>query len=321
MHQGFTTITAFLVSFWLLVLQPAIAENLPDDAYGSPEIIGQQDNESLSELSGLAQSPTQPDFFWAVNDGGNGPILYLLNKSGEYKDEVELSTLGNHDWEDVETFTYRGTSYIAIADIGDNYTRRKVYYVHLVPEPKLTRDGTIGSPVNNGIRTIAFQYEDGPRDAESLGIDLARQRILVLTKRDAPPRMYSLPLVMNPKRFVYRASHLTDMPQLGGMSFNRGAISFNKGSLTQSIYAGQPTSMTVYNRSPVIPLNTSLAILSYGSVWLMELLNTDPVTIQQQHIIQLPAMPQAEALAVDADGSLMVMSESLGSAIVRIPKS
>lgn len=282
-------------------------------AYGYPEIIGAQDDPRLKEVSGLAASFAQPDYFWAINDSGNSPSLMLLNKSGEYSDELELSSLGNHDWEDLDTFRYADQNYIAIADIGDNFTRRKVYYVHLVPEPKVSVAGEISAFEASKIKTIAFQYEDGPRDAEALGIDLKHQRILVLSKRDSSPRMYAVPLIMEPKRYVYKAVHLTSFESLGGMSLSGG-------SLTQTFYAGQPTAMTVLPSTLESLQSTRLAVLSYGSVRLFDLFNEDPAHVQEVLKIQLPAMPQAEAMAVEEGGGLRVMSENLGAPIVRIPK-
>lgn len=284
-------------------------------AYGYPEIIGTQDDKRLEEVSGLAPSFSQPGYFWAVNDGGHGPTLMLLNEQGEYVDEIELHSLGNHDWEDIETFRYAGQNYIAIADIGDNFTRRKVYYVHLVPEPKVSVSGAIGLLHSDSIKTIAFQYEDGPRDSEALGIDLDNKRILVLSKRDSPPRMYSLPLIMNPKRFVYRAQHLVSVETLGRMSVSGGY-------LAQTFYAGLPTAMTVLQSFEASnnTAMTRLAVLSYGSVWLFDLFNQTPAHVQEVFRIQLPAMPQAEAMASDVKGNLIVMSEIVGSPVVRIPK-
>jgi len=43
-------------------------------------------------------------------------------------------------------------------------------------------------------RQISFMYPDGPRDAESIAFDAVNEEILILTKRDIPAVMYSIPL-------------------------------------------------------------------------------------------------------------------------------
>ncbi len=292
--------------------------------YESPQVAGQQMDKKLEEVSGLAVAHSRKHFFWAINDGGNSPSLLLLDDKGKFKNQLNLERLGNHDWEDLETFVLNGKNYIAVADIGDNFARRKVYYVHLIPEPKIFPNGDIGPIAQENIKTIAFQYEDGPRDAEALGIDLLNQRILLLTKRDAPPRMYSLPLEMNPQRFVYKAKHLTDVQQLG-------QISLDGGSLIQTLYAGLPTAMTVLPKS-VQPKNmladasldvtqmTSLAVLTYGAVWFFDMDNNEPPALEEKYRIHLPQMPQAEAMAVDERGDITILSESRGSDIIKIKR-
>lgn len=311
--QGFKRLAC--VGVLGIILSP-LSQAFDYTQYDTPQVIGQQSDPKLEEVSGLAMAHSRAPFFWAINDGGNAPALLLLDGQGRLKSQLNLEQLGNHDWEDLETFVLNGQNYIAIADIGDNFARRKVYYVHLVPEPKIFPDGQIGPVSREQIRTIAFQYEDGPRDAEALGIDLLNNRILLLTKRDAPPRMYSLPLVMQPQRFVYRAKHLTDVKALGHMSFS-GEF------LTQTLYAGLPTAMTVLPSSVTASYqqeSTSFAVLSYGAVWFFDLINKEPPQAQERHKIQLPSMPQAEAMAIDLQGDITVLSEMTGSNMIRIPR-
>ena len=312
--KGFKML-ACLGGLGLMMTQTAQAQAFDYKQYAQPQVMGQQSDSKLEEVSGLAVAHSRSPYFWAINDGGNSPSLMLLDGKGKFKSQLNLEQLGNHDWEDLETFVMDGKNYIAIADIGDNFSRRKVYYVHLVPEPKIFPDGQIGPVSREQIKTIAFQYEDGPRDAEALGIDLLNKRILLLTKRDAPPRMYSLPLIMQPQRFVYRAKHLTDMNELGQMSFSGDY-------LTQTLYAGMPTSITVMpdQLTMATPKATSLAVLSYGAVWFFDLINKEPPSAQKNHMIKLPAMPQAEAMAVDAQGEITVLSEITGSNMIRIPR-
>ena len=41
---------------------------------------------------------------------------------------------------------------------------------------------------------IDFRYPDGPRDVEAVAVDIANERVIMLTKRDLPPVLYEVPL-------------------------------------------------------------------------------------------------------------------------------
>ena len=60
--------------------------------------------------------------------------------------------------------------------------------LYLLPEPS-EDDASVSVA-----RQIDFRYPDGPRDAEAVTIDPEANEILLLSKRDVPPRLYALPL-------------------------------------------------------------------------------------------------------------------------------
>jgi hypothetical protein len=74
----------------------------------------------LKEISGLES--INDTLLIAHNDGGNEPLLYLLNLKGEIQKTCLISNAKNTDWEDL-TIDNQGNLYIA--DIGNNLNKRK----------------------------------------------------------------------------------------------------------------------------------------------------------------------------------------------------
>ena len=149
--------------------------------------VGSLENRELDEASGLARSTVDADLLWAINDDG-APTLYGLSRSGKHRGRVAIDDASNKDWEDLAAFEYDGKSYLAVADIGDNESRRPHVTLYIVTEP-----GTDEEAVPIAWR-VNFRYPDGPRDAESLAVDVAGGLFYILSKRDVPARLFTVPL-------------------------------------------------------------------------------------------------------------------------------
>ena len=150
-------------------------------------VAGRLENEKINEASGLARSQRDPGVMWTMNDSGK-PLLYAIGKDGTHRGRVELKKSDNRDWEDLASFTLDDDPYLLIADIGDNSARHKKRTLYIAKEPRVDEDKTKVD------WEIDFEYPDGPRDAESAAVDVENERILILSKRDIPPALYSVPL-------------------------------------------------------------------------------------------------------------------------------
>jgi hypothetical protein len=141
------------------------------------------------EISGLVSSGKHPNIVWVHNDGGNTPVISAANTlNGSIDAEVLIQQSDNTDWEDIARFQQQGQSWLLLADIGDNFSTRNYLSLLAIPEPELS-DRTV-SPAWR----LDFSYPDGARDSESIAVDPLTNEILILSKRDKPPRLYSLPL-------------------------------------------------------------------------------------------------------------------------------
>ena len=122
-----------------------------------------------------------------MNDSGK-PLLFAIDATGRALGRVELRKSDNRDWEDLASFQLDGEPYLLIADVGDNDARYKKRTLYIAKEPRSDEDKTKVD------WEIDFTYPDGPRDAESVAVDIENERVLVLSKRDIPPVLYELPL-------------------------------------------------------------------------------------------------------------------------------
>jgi hypothetical protein len=148
----------------------------------------------LVECSGIDVSMIRDDLLWAINDSGDGPYLYALGIDGRDRGRVGITKAVNRDWEDLATFQWQGRAMILVADTGDNRERYGTYRFYIVEEPRLAGERFDPSAVADLAWTVAFSYPDHGHDAEAVTVDPTGGQILVLTKRDTPPLLFSLPL-------------------------------------------------------------------------------------------------------------------------------
>lgn len=151
------------------------------------QLAGYLESKSLRETSGLARSNVRDDVIWAINDDGPAD-LYAVGVSGEKRGKIRIPEAKNRDWEDLASFVLDDVAYLLVADIGDNDGKRNDVTLYVVEEPDPDADeATLAWE-------IEFTYPEGPRDAEALTVDAGTEQILVLSKRDIPAQLYSLPL-------------------------------------------------------------------------------------------------------------------------------
>jgi len=166
----------------------------------------------IDELSGLAVSRADPTLLWGHNDTGSGPQLHRIGLRGEDLGQVTVPGALAGDWEDIASFTDAGGPALLVGDVGDNLRLRSYVTLYGV------RDAGRDRPVQLLWR-LDFAFPDGPRDCEALAVDPLAREILLLSKRDDPPRLYRLPLPAGPPKGRQTAEFLgaiAPMPRLGG---------------------------------------------------------------------------------------------------------
>lgn len=269
-------------------------------------VVGRLENSRIDEASGIARSQRHPDVFWVMNDDGPA-ALYAIDANGKHLARVRIKGAKNRDWEDLASFTLDGTPYLLVADIGDNMGERKDVRIYVVAEPES------GAEKVDVAWQFDFEYPEGPRDAESVAIDIDNGRILVLTKRDVPARLYSLPLQPETDE-RQQAEHLGVLASLPQPSQSDLAFATQANS-----WHWQPTSMDISDD------NAIAAVLTYGGVFIYrrdsgadwrDVLQGPPA------VLSLTRNRQAESIAFDRGAEAVVITlEGRNPRLFRLPLS
>jgi hypothetical protein len=259
---------------------------------------------NLGEVSGIAISRINEDTLWVVNDSGNNASVYALNSKGEILGAIDIQGVFNNDWEDLASFEYRGKAYILIADIGDNFARRNKCFLHFIEEPDLKENRGISSLSVKPLWSILYTYEDGPRDCESVAVDVVNEKILLLSKRDIPPVLYELPLTKEGNAVARKCATIHPLPKRIS-----GNTRFPKSS-------NQPTAMDISADG------LSAVILTYGSAFCFKKRKSSgwpEVLLETPKEIPFPPMLQAESVCFSKDGTnIFVTSEQLPAPLIKI---
>lgn len=104
---------------------------------------------TLKEISGMTITPAGN--IWAINDSGNEPILYQLDKNGQIKHACTIEHAKNVDWEEL---THDNNGNIYIGDFGNNRNNRDNLRIYIVQE-----NVALYSPTAVASR-IEFAYPD-----------------------------------------------------------------------------------------------------------------------------------------------------------------
>jgi hypothetical protein len=261
-------------------------------------------NPDIDELSGLAVSRADATLLWGHNDTGGGRRLYRIGLDGADLGGVRIDGVQSSDWEDIAAFEDVGGAALLIADTGDNFAMRSWPVLYAVRDP-----GRRGRPVL--LWRLDFRFPDGAHDVEAMAVDPRDRAILLVTKRDARPRLYRLALPEGPPATRPTAEFLGEVAGLptGPTLIERlGSpfASFRDGPSALDISRDGATAVLVtlrhayvYRRAP-------------GMDWARAFGGAPAV-------LALPDLKQVEAAALSVDGrELFVGSEGRPGRLARI---
>lgn len=267
------------------------------------QLAGYLESKSLREASGLAPSYRRDDLLWAINDDGAAD-LYAMGASGEKRGKVRIAGAKNRDWEDLASFVLDDTAYLLVADIGDNDAKRNDVTLYVVEEP---------DPGDDRIRIewqIEFTYPEGPRDAESVAVDVDSGQILVLSKRDIPARLYQLPLLPGSDERITAEflGTISSLPQPTRRDVNN--------ALALKDWHWQPTGMDI------APAGDAVLVLTYRGVYYYARRGKEPwlASLSRPALgVPLGEYKNAESIAFGSGGSnAFVTTEKQHAPLLRI---
>ena len=265
-----------------------------------PTTQGHIQDARLNEISGLAASNYRRDFLWALNDSGNAPQLYRLNTAAQLIDVWDLD-VNNRDWEAMASVVINGTSYLLVAETGDNLQVHDESQVHIFLEPDVSASSS--APLKP-VSTLRFQYEGGPRNVEAMGVD--NNEIVFLTKerlvrgKSVASQIFSLPLTLQPSTQTLMARNVGSLrlPPRG----------FKIGILTRllNIDPVQPTDMSISADGQHAYVLNYVQVLHYRK----NANESCPSAFSKKpKVLYQHGLRQAEALTANALGEVWLTSE------------
>jgi len=266
-------------------------------------VIGHIDDAAIREASGLARSLVDPERLWVLNDGGAPAMLHAIGHDGRTLGTLELVGATNRDWEDLASFEHGGRNWLLVADVGDNGGTRSDVQLYLVPEPDVLAPSLSAVPV----ATTRVRFPGGPRDVESVAVDVSEMRIYVLSKRTLPPELYAVPLLFDDAADVVTAEYLgpiSGLPQPSRTDIRRAPATLN--------WYWQPTAMDFDGDRAVL--------LTYEGVYLFERHAGDSwydAMNQQPVRIPIDGHQEAEAACIVGD-SIYVTVEASHPPLIRL---
>ncbi|MGJ8644300.1 MAG: hypothetical protein ACSHX9_12900 [Luteolibacter sp.] len=255
---------------------------------------------AIREASGLICSPTDPSYFWIINDSGGTNEIHLNNTDGTSRGSVAITGAKNKDWEDLASFTLDRKPYLLIADTGDNFSRRPSYTFYIVREPSLPAEGKSISGEAPLAWKISFTLPEGaPADIEAIAVNEEAGQILLLTKRLAPAILYTIPLA--PQKEPQIAKKLCE-------------VIIKAPALPLVPYRNQPTGMDISKD------NSTAAVITYYGIFLFHRKASESwaeAFSNRPEGLGFLGLPQAESVAFSKDGkTLFAISEGAISPIM-----
>ncbi|MEM6639857.1 MAG: hypothetical protein AAF610_08135 [Pseudomonadota bacterium] len=280
-----------------------------------PQPAARLRDRALLEVSGMATSRRSADVLWVHNDSGSRAVVYAIDAHGHTRGRVQVKGATARDWEDMASFVYEGRPMLLVADIGDNKARRATVWLHVFEEPALSGEAADLDLAADLAWSVPLLFPDGPADCESVAVDIERSRVLLLTKRENPPRLYEVPLKPDgalPARGAVQSARL--ISEVGGIP--RPTAEDLLADPVFGAYASQPTAMDLAGRELVVLTYTRAYrfVAKDGESWRTALQ-------RPPEPIALPRLKQAEALAFDANGrDLFVTSERRSAPLIRLAR-
>ena len=237
---------ALLLSTAFALTACEAAETSGDSAFTT---VGTLQNKRINEASGLQAG--NGDVFFVHNDEKRD--VFVIDSSGRHLGAFKLDGSKSKDWEDITRVPGADGPLLIIADVGDNQAKRKDVELYFFAEP--SPEEWVGEP--EVMHKLTLKYTDGPRDCESVAYDPSSDSILLLSKRDIPPRLYSIPLEKALEEEELVARFLTEVP--GFRSPTKMDILSNP---KRGMWVSQPTGMDIS------PDGRTAAVITYRSLYL-----------------------------------------------------
>jgi len=160
-------------------------------------LIGRITDPPIREASALVRSRKHPGVFWTLNDSGNLPVLYALDRTGKLLGQYWIKGAVNLDW---EAMAADPEGHLYIGDVGENigggvFAAQQIYRVK-EPDPLGATSQPVCSQANREIVPDAvFRYEFAAKSVDVEALFFHAGSLYLISKvRKEPTRLYRLDL-------------------------------------------------------------------------------------------------------------------------------
>lgn len=140
-------------------------------------------SEGLSEISGIEF--LDDSTLVAINDGGNEPLIYLLDLNGKIQGVVKVENAQNRDWEDLTV----DDEYLYIGDIGNNVNNRRDLVIYRVKISEVIEKKSVQAEkiTFNFKEQTAFPPDRAEKHYDAEALAFHNDTLYVFTKDRARP--------------------------------------------------------------------------------------------------------------------------------------
>lgn len=267
-----------LIPVFLLIVAQACAQRT---YLGELDKLGKFPSK-LKEVSGL--EVTEDVEIWVIEDSGNKDYIYRVNKNGEINESLKVDHAKNKDWEDL-TLDVDGNLYIG--DFGNNGNEREDLVIYKVPKDEMGKK----EPNADKIEFNYSQQKDFPPKKDSLYFDTEgffhlNDHLYIFTKNRTRPYSGNTLIYRVPdKKGKYEAEFLG------------------------SLFLCADQDHCSVTSADISPNGNTIALLSYGFVFLLTDFNVPDLTKASIKIIDLKTDTQVESICFTNNNTLLIADE------------
>jgi hypothetical protein len=235
----------------------------------------------VGESSGAAFDPHTPAVIWTQDDSGGDPVIAAFAPDGTPAARVVVAGARNRDWEDIAVGPCEGGECVYVGDIGNNSGRGRDLVLYRAPMPALT--DTITAPA----QAFRARFPGRGRDAEALFVTTDGGVYVINKGQHDPIELWRWPTPLQPGPVdLVRVRTLAPEPRAPGEAVTGAGASADGRWVAVRTYAR----LLLYRTTDL--LGSGLPAFSMDLTPLAE--------------------PQGEGVAMRADGTVVLTSESGG---------
>lgn len=238
----------------------------------------------LREISGIEFDKYKR--LWAINDGGDGPILYMVNKNGSIARQIKVTNAKNVDWEDM---TQNRFGHFFLGDFGNNDNDRRWLTIYKIENPIDIKTDTTEAEI---IKFTYPQMGQGKVKPEHKNYDLEafvefNRHLYLFTKNRTKP-----------------FDGITKLYKVGDHAANFDAQLIGEFKTCTTL-----EKLCWITSAAISPDRTKLVLLDSTSLWLFENFKGDNFFSGDVSRIDLGVVTQKEAVTFYDDNTLVFTDE------------